>query len=112
MNALGFIMTIGWRRLKMEKLPVIFRAERSGKFKGDVTAVFPTLPGCPGMMTCYEHVDQHSSCDIRWYRTTRRALPAEYKELYEEVKSIYDDVELVLRQRITAHMRELLKCWR
>lgn len=82
--------------------PVLFRAERHGKFKGDVTAVFPDQPGthCVSTMTCYVHVGQHSSCSMDWYHTTRKAKPEEYRELLAELQQIYDG-ELVVRSRVT-----------
>ena len=84
--------------------PVLFRAERSGKFKGDITAVFPTLPGSPGCMTCYAHVGQHSSCTIEWYYTTRPARIGACADLIAELQSIgYDD--LIIYSRITSAVR-------
>jgi hypothetical protein len=80
--------------------PVLFRATKSGQFKGDVTAVFPTLPGSnrPSSMTCYAHVGQHSACDKEWYRTTRPATPEEYRSLHKElIGQGYDDLKIVSR---------------
>ncbi len=88
----------------MEKLPVIFRAERSGPFKGDVTAVFPTLDEGQGTMRCYAHIGQHSGCCLEWYWSTRPARPAEYASLLAELRDIYErdgDVKLVVRKRRT-----------
>lgn len=86
-----------------ERLPVIFRAERSGDFKGDVTAVFPTLDGAPGEMTCYAHIGQHSACNLDWYYSTRPAKPNEYEALLAELRGIYeselDAVRLVVYKR-------------
>ena len=85
--------------------PVLFRAERSGVFKGDITAVFPTLPGNPGNMTCYAHVGQHSSCSMEWYNTTRPARIGECADLIAELQSIgYDDLKIY--SRITRAMRD------
>lgn len=92
-------------------LPVIFRAYRSGDFKGTVTAVFPTLPGTsdPYTATCYAHVGQHSTCDRAWYATTRAATPEESADLLRELRGIYerdddsDAVRLQLVQRWTRH---------
>jgi hypothetical protein len=73
-----------------EFTPVVFRAERSGKFKGDVTAVFPTISNdYAGLqMTCYAHVGQHSGCSWEWYYSTRAAKPEEYKDLLAELVSV------------------------
>jgi len=88
----------------MNALPVIFRAERSGTFKGDVTAVFPTIPGCDTYdATCYAHIGQHSACSRDWYRQTRAAKPSEYADLLAELRGIYEsdpaDPKLAVAQR-------------
>ncbi len=92
-----------------ESLPVIFRADRSGDFKGHVTAVFPTLPGTsdPYSVTCYAHIGQHGTCGREWYNGTRAAKPDEYADLLAELRRIYsrqddpDAVTLVIAHRWT-----------
>ncbi len=73
-------------------LPVIFRAERSGDFKGDVTAVFPTLPhDTQGRhLTIYAHVGQHGGGSFGWYHGTRAAKPDEWADLEAELRGIYE----------------------
>lgn len=73
-----------------EYTPVLFRAEKRKEHRGEVTAVFPTLPGTlePGTMTCYAHVGQHGSCSQGWYNQTRRARPDEYEALKRELEAI------------------------
>jgi hypothetical protein len=98
----------GWEEVPMsgseedaesEITPVVFRAERSGKFKGDVTAVMPCDPA--GYMTdqmgCYAHVGQHSGCTHSWYVTTRAAKLAEYANLLKELESIGYRVKVYAR---------------
>lgn len=91
--------------------PVIFRAERKGVDKGEVTAVFPTLCGTcdPNTFTVYAHIGQHSSGSPEWYRETRAAKPAEYASLLRELRSIYesepDAVRLCVRTRIIPNYR-------
>lgn len=112
----AILKAMGYRRAARpmearEALPVIFRADRAGDFKGDVTAVFPTLPGtsAPYTATCYAHVGQHGSCSPDWYRQTRAAKPDEFAPLLAELRSIYeraDDpeaVRLVIVKRWTRH---------
>ncbi len=86
--------------------PVIFRAERSSPHKGDVTAVFPTIPGdYSGSMTCYAHIGQRSACSLGWYLQTRPAEPADYRPLLEELQAIgYDDLRIY--SRMTRRHRE------
>lgn len=92
-----------------EITPVVFRVERSGQFKGSVTAVFPILPADRfGMkMTCYAHVGQHHTCSLAWYYTTRLAKTEEYVDLMRELESI--GYRLKVYQKITSKMRDELK---
>lgn len=83
----------------METLPVIFRAERSGDFEGEITAVFPTLPwDNSGNLTTYAHMGQHSGGSMGWYYETRPARPAEYASLLAELRAIYKPTKLMVRQ--------------
>lgn len=78
----------------MDKLPVIFRAERAGDFKGEVTAVFPTIPAdYHGGILCYSHVGQHGGCSDAWHRSTRPATVEEYAPLLAELRGIYEQGE-------------------
>jgi hypothetical protein len=90
---------------KLETVPVIFRADRSGDFKGSITAVFPTGEANPGNLVCYAHVGQHGECSLDWYRSTRPAKPHEYEPLLRELQGIYgrepDAVQLVVYKRMT-----------
>lgn len=102
---------------KRENLPVIFRAERSGDFKGSVTAVFPTLLGTDWTdFTIYAHVGQHGTGSKAWYEQTRPASPEEYADLYRELRGIYETppageepVTLVPSSRFTAAHLEARK---
>jgi hypothetical protein len=79
---------------------VIFRATRSGDFKGDVTAILPDVEANRGHIVCYDHIGQHSECSFGWYQETRAAKPTEYADLLAELQQIYDN-ELVVRQRLS-----------
>lgn len=72
-----------------EPVPVIFRAEKSGDFKGEVTAVFPTLPGTndANTFTTYAHVGQHGTGSRGWYKTTRPATAEELEPLRRELRA-------------------------
>lgn len=91
-------------------LPVIFRAEKSGDHKGEVTAVFPTLPWTgPRDFTVYAHLGQHGAGTLGWYQQrTRAAKPAEYSSLLRELRQIYeqgpDKVQLKVYSRFTREM--------
>lgn len=84
--------------------PVVFRTDRAGRFKGAITAVFPTLPGSPCMLLCYTHVGQHGSCSLDWLRDTRPATPQEYAALARELEQIGYNLRIV--SRITAGMQK------
>lgn len=92
-------------------LPVIFRKKRGKQYEGEITAVFPTVPGTNDLwtMTCYAHIGQHGSCSWGWYRSTIPAKPEDYKDLLAELRSIYerepDAVTLVVRHRMCAAYR-------
>lgn len=93
----------------MQKLPVIFRAEKSGDHKGMVTAVLPTqaYDRNGSMFTVYAHIGQHGCGSSEWYKGTRAAKPCEYGSLLAELQGIYsraDDpeaVELVIYKKMT-----------
>jgi hypothetical protein len=71
-----------------ESVPVIFRAEKSGDYKGHVTAVFPTLPGTSDSdVTIYAHNGQHGTGAREWYNGTRAATEAESASLKRELES-------------------------
>ena len=85
----------------MDKVKVIFRKVKSGDFKGDIIAFFPELPATFGNMVCYEHIGQHGeACIDYYYNNTVKVTSEEYKELYRELQRIYDDVILVIKQRL------------
>lgn len=86
----------------MEKIKVIFRKVKSGEFKGTIDAVFPDLPATFGRRVVYSHIGQHSEGSLEWYHSrTVKALPNEYKDLYEELEKVYNDCELIIAHRMT-----------
>lgn len=92
-----------------QETPVVFRAELNRLFKGDVVAVFPTLPAdtIGAQMTCYAHIGQHSGCSFDWYNTTRAARPEEYADLLAELVSI--GYRLKVYKRITRQHRDAMR---
>ena len=74
----------------MQTLDVVFRAERSGDHKGEVTAVFPTEYEHNGLHSCYAHIGQHGACSRAWYAKTRPATESEYADLLAELRGIYE----------------------
>ena len=74
-------------------MKVIFR-----KFKnGEVIALFPQEPATRFGWKCmsYMHIGQHGSADPFIVNNTKPAMPYEYADLYNELKSIdYDDLKV------------------
>jgi len=90
-----------------ERVPVIFRAERSGDFAGEVTAVFPTLPGTDDSdVTIYAHNGQHGTGARGWYQGTRAATDAEAASLKKELESAPFNYRLDVVKRWTRHHDE------
>lgn len=78
--------------IKTVQMNVMFRAEKSGQFRGTVSAVL-SEPDAPtfdvrGEATCYAHAGQHSTCHVAWFFRTRAAKPHEYAALQREMESI------------------------
>ncbi len=59
------------------------------------------------MLTCYEHIGQHSSCDIAYANECRLATKKEYKALKKELESIGYNLEV-----ITDHTEPKINCHR
>ena len=80
----------------MEKVKVIFRKDR----EGNVIAFLPELRVNHGNIMSYMHIGQHSEASYQFYTDTKKANETEYKSLLEELKRIYDDCVLVVKQRL------------
>ena len=87
-----------------EIVPVMFRVWKSGYFKGDVDAIFPTLPFYGDddwrkhVVTSYAHIAQHGSADLHYViSATRPATPAEYAPLKRELEQIGYNLRVVQR---------------
>ena len=75
---------------------VIFRKFRNG----EVIALFPQEPATRDGWECmsYMHVGQHGGADPFIVNDTKSAMPWEYADLYNELKSIgYDDLAVCKR---------------
>ena len=81
----------------MEKVKVIFRKDKQC---GDVIAFLPELTANRGNILCYQHIGQHGEACLEYYWSTEKASENEYADLLKELAEIYDDCELVVRQRL------------
>ena len=80
----------------MDKVKVIFRKDK----EGNVIAFLPELRVNHGYITSYMHIGQHSEASYQFYTGTKKADESEYNSLLNELKSIYDDCILVVKQRL------------
>lgn len=80
----------------MDKVKVIFRKNKYN----DVIAFFPEARVNYGNIMSYMHIGQHDEASLEFYLTTRKANENEYADLFAELRWIYDDCQLVAKQRI------------
>ena len=80
----------------MDKVKVIFRKDK----EGNVIAFLPELRVNHGNIASYMHIGQHSEAGYQFYTETKKVNETERNPLLEELKSIYDDCILVVRQRL------------
>lgn len=89
------------------KTDVVFRVDKTGKFKGTVYALMPhEVSTLNGLVTTYQHVGQHSSAEYRYcIAQSRPATPEEYKDLKEELESIGYDVNVIKKQNYDKYLK-------
>ena len=80
----------------MDKIKVIFRKDKYN----DVIAFFPEARVNYGNIMSYMHIGQHGEASYEFYLTTCKANENEYTDLFAELRKIYDDCELVVKQKI------------
>lgn len=85
------------RYTSYKKVKVIYHKDADG----NVVAFLPELPANVGNIVCYAHIGQHGEASIEYYHSTREALPSEYASLHDELKGIYNDIELSVKRRLT-----------
>lgn len=84
-----------------KKLQVIFRMVYNSYTKRyECEAFLPETPVRYGRIGNYAHIGQHSEASLDYYYKSKKASPEQYAELYKELQSIYDDVTLVIKQRL------------
>ena len=84
-----------------EKLQVIFRMVYNPYTKRhECEAFLPETPVRYGRIGNYAHIGQHSEASLEYYWKSKKASPEQYAELYKELQRIYDDVILVIKQRL------------
>lgn len=97
--------------MEKEKVKVIFRKSKNPYTNEyEVIAFFPEANVNYGRILSYMHVGQHAEADLDFYHATKKAEVKEYKPLLEELKAIYDDCELVVKQKI--YHKDIVGAWR
>lgn len=95
----------------MEKVKVVFRKEKNPYTNDyEVIAFMPELKANYGKIVCYAHIGQHSEADLEYYQNTIKANESEYKLLLNELNGIYNDCELIVRQKI--NYKDLRNAWK
>lgn len=95
----------------MEKVKVIFRKSKNPYTNEyEVVAFFPEIEANHGRILSYMHIGQHGEADLGFYHETKKTTEAEYEPLLEELKTVYDDCELVVKQKI--NYDDLRKAWK
>lgn len=89
----------------MEKVKVIFR-----KADGEIVAFFPEANTNFGNILSYAHLGQHGEASYEFYLSTKKAEEEEYQALFNELKNIYNEYELVVKRKI--YYNDLLKAWK
>lgn len=80
----------------MDKVKVIFRKDK----EGNIIAFLPELRVNHGNIASYMHIGQHGEASYKLYTETKKADESEYNLLLGELKRIYDDCILVVKQRL------------
>ena len=79
----------------MQTLQVIFK-----KLQGEVVAIFPFEQWNGSTLVSYMHNGQHSGFDAHLAYQCPNATKEEYAPLLAELKSIYNDIELEVLNRM------------
>ncbi len=75
-------------------IKVIFR-----KIDDEVIAIFPEIKNTYNTLLSYMHIGQHSGCSLFYTDISEPCPQEEYLSLFEELKGIYHDCKLVVRQK-------------
>lgn len=89
-----------------QSTPVMFRVQRSGPFKGSVTAVFPdqSFDYFNRQIMCFDLLSGHGGCAAEWLRgQTRPATPEEAAPTRRCLEQNYGYTLAVVQRRTPAH---------
>lgn len=92
---------------QMDRVKVIFRKDRN---ENDIIAFFPETRVNYGNIMSFQLIGGHSEASYGYYLTTKKAKEEEYFPLLKLLENVYDDCQLVVKQRI--YYDDLLNAWR
>ena len=110
----------------MEKTKVLFRMEKNPYTKSwECIAFFPEFDASYGRIQCYT-TEGWNEASFDYYRSTRKAKPEEYAEMYKYLKNEFENpnpydvekgydkpMELTIIQKISTKLySDLLAMWR
>ena len=75
-------------------IKVIFR-----KIDNEVIAIFPEIKDSYNTLLSYMHIGQHGGCSLFYPDISQPCPQEEYLSLLEELKGIYNDCKLVVKQK-------------
>lgn len=78
------------------KVKVIFKKTN----EGEIIAFFPQFSANHGNIVSYMHFGQHGEASLEFYYSTKKALESEYKSLLNELNIIYNNCDLVVKQKL------------
>lgn len=84
---------------------------------GELTVIFPTLPGTndPDTMMCYAHIGQHNICHQDWVAETTKVLTTISKaslDLRKEVEAIHNQDGDEIQWVSATITKSMMKGWR
>lgn len=75
-------------------MEIIFKKDKSNN--NEIIAFMPyAICNWQGDFTCYAHIGQHSMTDYNYYLCCKPATQEEYQNLYNELKSIGYEIEII-----------------
>ena len=89
----------------MKKVKVVFRKNKDG----EAIAFFPEFHVQYGNIMSYMHIGQHGEASLDFYYSTKKANQQEYETLLNELKVVYDDCILTVKQKL--RYKDLLTAW-
>jgi hypothetical protein len=99
--------------MKIVKVDVVFRVDKSRDFSGEVFALFPHV--CcnhNGNVTSYQHVGQHSSANYNYcLGLSKPASPTQYADLKKELEGLGYEINVVKKRNYDKFLKSYKELW-